>query len=1043
MDVAAVEEDVDRAQRVLLAEAQAAEAGDADLRAEQREAGHQGVGAVRAAQLVGGVGHRAHLAGLGAQARVDVLRRRSVQDVGPSDLSPSSGSMLRSSQPSRQASLRIAASWPRRSSRPRWEKSVFDALLHHSTAVLDPPLRHRHVADGGQDVGVEPGLALLHRPRLLAALDAVLEVLLAEHPDRAGGADVGAGRRLLLGVQRGLGLGEDLAGLLLGVRPAQHALPRLALAGRGPEITWYLLPPDCRGVEPNPPRPRRCRRACAACPARAASACARVATRPLLGWMRPGRIETRRRSFVHHSRASLEREMIHVPLVRSHGKWPTASPRRRAPICSNTRRIRWIGGSGDPRHSPRRSAVIHQSCCRVGYAACHWCHVMAHESFEDEATAAYMNEHYVSIKVDREERPDVDAVYMQATAAMTGQGGWPMTCVLDHEGSPFFAGTYFPDQPRHGSRRSRRCCEAIDDAWTNRARRGRRVRRPHPREHLTRSRRALGGGLRPGGARRGGDRAASGVRRGVRRVRRRAEVPAVDGAGVPAARADGVGTSEARCGWPARRSRRWPRGGIHDQLAGGFARYGVDRAGWCRTSRRCSTTTRSCCRSTPHWAPARRRGGRRGGPRDRAISCCPSCAPTEGAFASALDADSEGEEGTFYVWTPAQLVEVLGADDGAWAASAADRDRARHVRARQLDPAAARASRTTSTRWESVRAAPARGARRRGCGPIATTRSWRPGTGSRSAASSRRAPCSVEPELRRGRGAVRRVPGRTCTCVDGRLLRVSRDGVAGSHAGVLEDYGCVASGFLVLGECHRRRASGSSGRVSCSTPRSTHFRAEDGGFHDTADDAEALVARPRDPSRQRLPERPLGGAPRAARRTPRSPGRAAHRDAAERGPAGHAPDRRLAHRASPAGLWPRPRPCSTVRSRSPSSVHPEPERDALEHAARRHAPWGRWSWSPRRGRASIPLMADRDLGRRPPRGVRLPPPGLPAPGHLGRGAGGAARGLALGCVVDPVHQVKAINHARRIPVHRAPVRPSIRGPRAGCRSGRQSSTAGR
>ena len=86
----------------------------------------------------------------------------------------------------------------------------------------------------------------------------------------------------------------------------------------------------------------------------------------------------------------------------------------------------------------------------VGYAACHWCHVMAHESFEDEATAAYLNEHYVSVKVDREERPDVDAVYMQATVAMTGQGGWPMTCVLDHEGSPFFAGTYFPDQPRHG-----------------------------------------------------------------------------------------------------------------------------------------------------------------------------------------------------------------------------------------------------------------------------------------------------------------------------------------------------------------------------------------------------------------------------------------------------------------------------------------------------------------------------------------------------------------------------------------------------------------
>jgi uncharacterized protein YyaL (SSP411 family) len=85
------------------------------------------------------------------------------------------------------------------------------------------------------------------------------------------------------------------------------------------------------------------------------------------------------------------------------------------------------------------------------YAACHWCHVMAHESFEDDTIAAYMNEHFVNIKVDREERPDVDAVYMEATQAMTGHGGWPMTCVLTPKGEPFFCGTYFPDRPRLGS----------------------------------------------------------------------------------------------------------------------------------------------------------------------------------------------------------------------------------------------------------------------------------------------------------------------------------------------------------------------------------------------------------------------------------------------------------------------------------------------------------------------------------------------------------------------------------------------------------------
>jgi len=86
----------------------------------------------------------------------------------------------------------------------------------------------------------------------------------------------------------------------------------------------------------------------------------------------------------------------------------------------------------------------------VGYSACHWCHVMAHESFESDATAALMNEHFVNVKVDREERPDVDALYMDATVSMTGQGGWPMTVFLTPTGEPFYAGTYFPPEDRHG-----------------------------------------------------------------------------------------------------------------------------------------------------------------------------------------------------------------------------------------------------------------------------------------------------------------------------------------------------------------------------------------------------------------------------------------------------------------------------------------------------------------------------------------------------------------------------------------------------------------
>jgi len=101
----------------------------------------------------------------------------------------------------------------------------------------------------------------------------------------------------------------------------------------------------------------------------------------------------------------------------------------------------------------------------IGYAACHWCHVMAHESFEDPEIAAYLNEHFVCVKVDREERPDVDAVYMDATVAMTGQGGWPMSCFLTPSAEPFFCGTYFPPQPRVGMASFRQVLEAVIDAW--------------------------------------------------------------------------------------------------------------------------------------------------------------------------------------------------------------------------------------------------------------------------------------------------------------------------------------------------------------------------------------------------------------------------------------------------------------------------------------------------------------------------------------------------------------------------------------------------
>jgi uncharacterized protein YyaL (SSP411 family) len=217
---------------------------------------------------------------------------------------------------------------------------------------------------------------------------------------------------------------------------------------------------------------------------------------------------------------------------------------------------------------------------------------MAHESFEDEATAALMNEHFVNVKVDREERPDVDAVYMEATQAMTGHGGWPMTVFLTPDGEPFFGGTYFPPEPRTACR--------LPPGARAVARPGRRARATTSRARGAARRRTCARGARAPVAR----AAHRPSRCSTRRARCASDVRPEHGGfgGAPkfppsmvlefllrhrAHRAD------ARSRWPRSRSaRRDGAGGMYDQLGGGFAPLLGRRAGSCRTSRRCSTTTR-------------------------------------------------------------------------------------------------------------------------------------------------------------------------------------------------------------------------------------------------------------------------------------------------------------------------------------------------------------------------------------------------------------------------------------------------------------------
>ena len=222
----------------------------------------------------------------------------------------------------------------------------------------------------------------------------------------------------------------------------------------------------------------------------------------------------------------------------------------------------------------------------IGYAACHWCHVMEHESFEDAETAALMNEHFVNVKVDREERPDLDAVYMDAVVALTGHGGWPMTVFLTPEGEPFFGGTYFPPAPRHGLPSFRQVLEAVAQAYRERraevAQSARQlVAAVRDSAELAPSNEPLTDSVLGEAAR----NLRPHLRPAVGRLRRRAEVPARVHAGVPAP------PGRARPGRP-RRSTRWRRAACTTSSAAASTATPSTSAGSSRTSRRCSTTTR-------------------------------------------------------------------------------------------------------------------------------------------------------------------------------------------------------------------------------------------------------------------------------------------------------------------------------------------------------------------------------------------------------------------------------------------------------------------
>jgi len=501
----------------------------------------------------------------------------------------------------------------------------------------------------------------------------------------------------------------------------------------------------------------------------------------------------------------------------------------------------------------------------VGYAACHWCHVMAHESFEDEATAAIVNGSMVAIKVDREERPDIDAVYMSATQAMTGQGGWPMTVFMTPDGDPFLCGTYYPRA------RFVQLVTAVADAW-KRNKGQIQGESQQIRQSLAENAAAM---------------AALGDQAGELNLE---DVTAAAVAGLEAS------FDRARAGFGGapkfppsmalefllrydERTGQWPalpmaeatceamaRGGMYDQLGGGFSRYSVD-ASWTvpHFEKMLYDNALLAGVYTHLWRRTGQLRGWGGGALARRVAeeTCDfmlrELRTPEGGLAASLDADSDGSEGAFYVWTRAQLREVLGEEDGDFAA------RAFHVtEAGTFEHGTSVLQRLTEPdeheRFDRIRGIllTAREGRTRPGRDDKVVAAW---NGMAIGALAEAGALFNRPDLLAAATEAAELlfrvhysPPKESSPVVGtaRILRTSKNGVAGPSTGLLEDYACVAAGLLKLfGVTGEPRWATAAGALLDTVL--TAFADGRGGFYDTADYGERLIFRPADPTDNATP----------------------------------------------------------------------------------------------------------------------------------------------------------------------------------------------
>jgi uncharacterized protein YyaL (SSP411 family) len=485
----------------------------------------------------------------------------------------------------------------------------------------------------------------------------------------------------------------------------------------------------------------------------------------------------------------------------------------------------------------------------IGYSACHWCHVMERESFEDPETAAYMNEHFVPIKVDREERPDVDDIYMEAVQGMTGQGGWPLTVFLDSEAVPFYGGTYFPPEPRQGLPSFKQVMEATAGAYAN--------QREELREASARIKESLGmtGQVSPSD-----DPLDQSVLSGAVTAFQSGFDRVNGGFGgapkFPPASSLEFLLARGETQPVALSLDKMMHGGIYDQLGGGFARYSVDASwlvphfekmlydnallarlylhGWQVMG---EERWLRVCAETLDWALREMSG-------------------PEGGFYSALDADSEGEEGRFYVWDEEEMREGLAesgiAPDaiervlGYWGVSAAGNFEGKNILhvplgASAQQPAELADARTALYAWRDRRI--------------------RPGLDDKRICSWNALMIAALADAGAALGRQDYIDS-ACACArfiwesmrdsEGRLLRTWNDG-GGRLNAYLEDHAFLVEALLRLYEATLEVRWFDAARETADSMIERFADEENGGFFTTSNDHEELIARRKDAGDHPIP----------------------------------------------------------------------------------------------------------------------------------------------------------------------------------------------